>query len=145
MNLDEIKQAIPHRDPFLWVDEVLEITETKIRARKYLDPALALFAGHYPEFPILPGVIQCEMAFQASALLISKIVAVEDGKVPVVTRLNNTQFRRMVRPGETVEIEVEISERLNDVFFLTGKISVDGKVSTRLEFATTSAPLPQSG
>jgi 3-hydroxyacyl-[acyl-carrier-protein] dehydratase len=131
----QIKECIPHRSPFLWLDEVVELTDTRIHARKFLAPDLDVFQGHYPDFPVLPGVLQCEAAFQAGAVLISKLVAVDSGKVPVVTRLNNTQFRRLVRPGETIDIEVELTERLANAFFLKGRVSVDGKVSTRLEFA----------
>jgi 3-hydroxyacyl-[acyl-carrier-protein] dehydratase len=131
----QIKECIPHRSPFLWLDEVLELTDTRIHARKFLAPDLDVFQGHYPDFPVLPGVLQCEASFQAGAVLISKLVPVESGKVPVVTRLNNTQFRRLVRPGETIDIEVELTERLANAFFLKGRVSVDGKVSTRLEFA----------
>lgn len=138
MNIDEIKQAIPHREPFLWIDEVSLISEMSIKAHKTLRPEIDLFGGHYPEYPILPGVIQCEMCFQAAAILISKLVPTEDGKVPVVTRVNNVQFRKMIRPGETVEIDVTISERVSDVFFLNGKVSSGGKVTARLEFAVTT-------
>lgn len=140
MNRDEIQQCIPHRPPFLWLDEVVELTDRRIRCRKFLDPDLDLFQGHYPHFPVLPGVIQCEAAFQAGALLISKTATIAPGHVPVVTRLNNTQFRRLVRPGETLEIEVELTETLANAFFLSGKVSVGGKVSTRLEFACATAP-----
>ncbi len=139
MTCDEIQQAIPHRDPFLWLDEVVELTETKIHARKFLSPDLPLFAGHYPQFPVFPGVLQLEAAMQAGAVLISKMVTVAPGKVPVATRINNVQFRRMVRPGETLDIEVELTERLANAFFLTGKVSVNGQVSVRLEFACAAA------
>ncbi len=137
MNRDEIQQLIPHRPPFLWLDEVIEITEGRIHARKFLDPGLDVFAGHYPGQPLLPGVLQCEAAFQAAAVLIAKMELIEPATVPVVTRLNNTKFRRMVRPGQTLDIEVELTERLSNAFFLTGKISVDGKIATRLKFACT--------
>lgn len=135
MNQEEIQKCIPHRPPFLWLDEVTEITDSRIHARKYLDPELDVFAGHYPDYPVLPGVLQCEAAFQAAAVLISKLDAVADGQVPVATRLTNTKFRRMVRPGETLDIEVELTERLANAFYLTGKVSVDGQTATRLEFA----------
>ena len=59
--------------------------------------------------------------------------------VPVVTRQNETRFRRMVRPGETLEIEVELTETLGSAWFLKGKVSVDGQVAVRLEFACTAA------
>ena len=135
MNLDEIQQCIPHRPPFLWIDDVVEIGEQRIHARKYVDPNLDVFTGHYPNFPVLPGVLQCEAAFQAAAVLISKIDPPQAGLVPVATRLNNVKFRRLVKPGETLDIEVELTERLANAYFLRGKVSVDGQVATRLEFA----------
>jgi 3-hydroxyacyl-[acyl-carrier-protein] dehydratase len=141
MHLDEIKAAIPHREPFLWVDEVVELTESKIIAKKTLDPKIDLFAGHYPAYPILPGVIGCEMTFQAAAILMSKIAPVVEGKVPVVTRVNNVQFRKIMRPGQTVQIEAELTEKMGDVYLFNGKVLSEGKPATRLEFAVTVAPM----
>jgi 3-hydroxyacyl-[acyl-carrier-protein] dehydratase len=138
---DEIQSCIPHRPPFLWLDDVSEISETKIRASKHISPDLDVFRGHYPDFPVLPGVLLCEAAFQAGAVMISKLVAVKSGAVPVVTRLQNAQFRRMVRPGETIEIEVELTERLANAFYMKGKISVAGQAALRLEFACTEAAI----
>ncbi len=74
-------------------------------------------------------------------MLISRIVVTEAGQVPVVTRLNNVQFRRMIRPGETIELTAELTERLANAFYLKGKVTVDGKVTARLEFVCTAAPL----
>lgn len=139
LNRDEIQQLIPHRPPFLWLDEVVEMTETSLRARKTLNAELDVFRGHYPHFAVLPGVLQCEAAFQAAAVLIARAHPPGEGEVPVVTRLNNTKFRRMVRPGDTIDIEVKITERLANAYFLTGKVSVEGKTATRLEFACTLA------
>ena len=135
MNRDEIQQIIPHRPPFLWLDEVVELTDDRIKARLFLDPALDVFRGHYPDFPVLPGVLQCEAAFQAGAVLIAKTQTLEEGMVPVVTRQNNTKFRRLVRPGDTLDIEVQLTERLQNAFFLTAKRAVDGNITARLEFA----------
>ena len=142
MTTEEIQQCIPHRPPFLWLDEVVEMTDQRIVARKYIDPQLPVFQGHYPDFPVLPGVLQCEAAFQAAAILISKLEPVTGGEVPVVTRQNNTQFRRMVRPGETLTVEVDLTERLGKAFFLKAKVHVEGEVSARLEFACTAAAQP---
>ena len=138
MTLDDIKDAIPHRDPFLWLDEVTEISDTRIVARKHLPADLDLFRGHYPHFPILPGVIQCEAAFQAAAVLISRLLPAGSKVAPVVTRLNNVQFRSMVRPDQMIEMEVELTERLQNTFYLKGKVTCEGKVSCRLEFACTA-------
>lgn len=141
MNQTEIQNLIPHRDPFLWIDEVTEISESRIVARKQIAEDLDVFRGHYPHFPILPGVIQLEAAFQAGAILIAKTQDVGEGNVPVVTRVNNTRFRTMVRPGDTLDIEVELTEKLANAFFLTGRISAGGKVTVRLEFACAAAQI----
>ena len=141
MNIDEIQNLIPHRPPFLWLDEVVDISENTIHARKFLDPELPVFQGHYPGFPVLPGVLECEACFQAAAVLIAKMHPVEPGQVPVVTRQNNTRYRRLVRPGETLDIEVTLTEQLANAFFLSGKVSVEGQTSVRLDFAcTTTTP-----
>ncbi len=135
MNQDEIKQLIPHRDPFLWLDEVVEVTDSTIHARKYLPADLDVFAGHYPGNPVFPGVLQLETAMQAGAVLIAKSQPMDAGKVPVATRISDTKFRRMIHPGETMDIHVTLTEKLANAFFLTAKVSVDGKVATRLDFA----------
>jgi len=138
MDLQQIKSQLPHRPPFLWLDSVSELSEHKLVAHKHLSPELDVFQGHYPHFPVMPGVLMCEACFQAGALLIARIEPVRKGQVPVVTRVNNVKFRRMVRPDETIDIEVELSERLANAFFMTGKVSVDGQTAARLEFAATA-------
>ncbi len=139
LNRSQIEQLIPHRDPFLWIDEVIELTENRIVARKHISAELDVFRGHYPQFPILPGVLQLEAAFQAGAILIAKTQTIEAGQVPVVTRVNNTKFRQMVRPGDTLDIEVELTERLSNAYFLTAKVAVGGQTTVRLEFACATA------
>ncbi|MCA9041844.1 MAG: beta-hydroxyacyl-ACP dehydratase [Planctomycetaceae bacterium] len=143
MNLDDIKQLIPHREPFLWLDEVILQSNEGLVATKYIDPNLELFKGHYPNVPILPGVIQCEACFQAAAVFMAKQHPPGEGRVPVVTRQNETRFRRIVRPGETITIEIKLTEQLANAFFFTGKVSVEGQVAVRLEFAVADAPLPE--
>lgn len=139
MNRDDIQKLIPHRPPFLWLDEVTEVSESRIRARKFIAPDLPVFEGHYPGQPVLPGVLQLEAAFQAGAVLIATLGPVDPNRVPVVTRVNETKFRRMVRPGETLDIDVELKEKVANAYFLAGKVSVDGQVATRLEFACAAA------
>ncbi len=113
--------------------------ETHIHARTVVSEDLDVFRGHYPQFPVLPGVLQCEAAFQAGAVLIAQQIENDTEMVPVVTRLNNVQFRKLVRPGETLDIEIELTEQLANAFFLKGKVSVAGKVTVRLEFACALA------
>jgi len=141
MNIEEIQRCIPHRDPFLWLDTVMELTDTRIVATRFLAPDLPVFVGHYPQFPVFPGVLQCEACFQAGAILISQLIDSADPWVPVVTRQSNTQFRHMVRPGDTMQIDVELTERLSGAFFLKGRVTVEGRVTARLEFACAMASM----
>lgn len=138
---DQVLALIPHRDPFLWIDAADAVEESRIVARKWLSPDLPVFQGHYPGQPIFPGVLLCEIALQAGALLIAHRGEgdVPAGKVPVATRLNNVKFRQMVRPGETVVATVEIVERAGPAFFCTGKLTVAGKTAATVEFAVAVA------
>jgi 3-hydroxyacyl-[acyl-carrier-protein] dehydratase len=133
-----IEALIPHREPFLWLDEVLELSETLVRARKRVAEDLEIFQGHYPDFPVLPGVLLCEAVFQAGAVLIASGGDIPEGHVPVVTRQHETRFRRMVRPGEVLEIEARLDETLGGAWFLSGTVRVDGQVAVRLQFACTA-------
>ena len=144
---DEICRLIPHRDPFLWIDEVVEESEGRLVARKFVDPDLDVFRGHYPGRPVLPGVLLCEAAMQAGAVLVARVGvagqpyadSATPGRVPVATRMNNVKFRQMVRPGDTLEIEVALTERVANAFFLSARIGVAGKTAAQLEFACALA------
>lgn len=139
MNCQQILDAIPHREPFLLVDEIVQWEEKRIVCTKTFSGKEEFFAGHYPGFPLVPGVLLCEAAMQAGAILLSRHLAGTAGKVPVATRMNDVRFKRMVRPGETIRMEVDLNERLADAFFLTAKVTVDGKMAVRFEFACTAA------
>jgi 3-hydroxyacyl-[acyl-carrier-protein] dehydratase len=130
---------IPNRLPYLWVDEVLGVDERSIHTRKFVDPKLELFAGHYPNFPVFPGALQCECAFQASAILIAYLGVSTREKIPVVARANELKFKRMVRPGDMLDVHVQLENRMKDVFFLKGRILRDGEATTTLNFVTTAA------
>lgn len=139
MSLEKIKSAIPHREPFLLIDEVVEQDEQRIVCRKKFSGDEFWYAGHYPEYPITPGVILCEASMQAGAVLLSKFGDEKPGAVPVATRANNVQFRQMVLPGDSVKIEVELTERLADAFFMKAKVTSEGtgKLACRFDFACT--------
>ena len=139
MSRQEILDAIPHREPFLLVDEIVERTDTRIVCTKVFTADEYFFAGHYPGFPLVPGVLLCEAAMQCGAILLSGMFEDLDGKVPVATRMNDVRFKRMVRPDETVRMEIDLTERLSNAFFLKAKVTVDGKVAVRFTFACTAA------
>ena len=142
MNQDQIQAAIPHRAPMLLVDEVVELDESRIVCRKTFRDEEFFFQGHYPGHPLVPGVILCESAMQAGAVLLAKFVQGSEG-VPVATRLNDVKFKKMIRPQDTVQIEVTLQERLADAFFLQAKVTCDGKLAVRFDFACTIAKITQ--
>ncbi len=135
MTHQEILDAIPHRDPFLLVDEIVEQTEKRIVGTKTFSGKEWFFAGHFPGQPIVPGVLLCEAAMQCGAILMAHIFANAAGTLPVVTRMNDVRFKRMVAPGEKIVMEVELKERLANHFYLVARSTVEGKVALRLEFA----------
>lgn len=143
MTLEQIHQAIPHRPPMLLVDEIVEQDAQRIVCRKTFRAEEFFFQGHYPGHPLVPGVILCEAGMQAGAILLSQHVeAPEAGaapRVPVATRLNDVKFRQMVRPGDTIETEVVLNERLADAFYLSAKVRAAGKLAVRFDFACTLA------
>ena len=95
MNRAVIEASIPHRPPMLMIDEVVEQTDDHIVCRKTFSDQEYFFQGHYPETPIVPGVMLCEAAMQAGAVLLASFVEPGDGKVPVATRINNVRFKKV--------------------------------------------------
>ena len=139
MSTATIESAIPHRPPMLLVDEIVERAANKIVCRKSFTADEYFFQGHYPGQPLVPGVILCEAGMQAGAILLSSHVKDAEAGVPVATRMNNVKFKRKVLPGETIEMEVTLDERLADAFYLTAKVRCEGKMAVRFDFGCTLA------
>ena len=143
--LGEIFSKIPHRPPFLWVDRIIESGPEFIVAEKKIPEDLELFNGHYPGNPLLPGVLICEAIFQTGALLLAEMLEKDtngeqspgenDKKVPVLTKIRDARFKRPVRPGETIRLQVRLVDRLSSVCILKGSAEVDGKIAVKTEFS----------
>jgi 3-hydroxyacyl-[acyl-carrier-protein] dehydratase len=141
-----IEGIIPHRPPFLLLDEVVHADERNILCRYKIraeDELLSrVFAGHYPGFPLVPGVLLCEMMFQAAGVLLagrSSGVFSKDGGTPLLTRIRNAQFRRVVHPGEQVDIHASIDEEVAQACYMKGRVEVGGELAVRAEFACMRA------
>ncbi len=144
MTQPEILSAIPHRPPMLLIDEIAERDDQHIVCRKTFQASDHFVQGHYPSNPIVPGIVLCEAGMQAGAILLSQLANPSDDQVPVATRMNDVKFKRIVRPGETIEIDVYLQERLANAFFLTARITCGGKLAARFEFACALASIPES-
>jgi 3-hydroxyacyl-[acyl-carrier-protein] dehydratase len=125
--------VIPHRPPFLFVDRIVELRDDGLTAELVVDPAAGFFAGHYPGNPVMPGVLLCEALIQAGAVYIGRRDDLgADDRVPVLTRIGTAKFRRMVRPGETLTLEVRETGRAGPAVELSGKAMVAGKTAVTL-------------
>ena len=126
-------QYIPHRPPFLFVDKVIEEVDDTIKAEKFIDPDEPFFQGHYPDRPIMPGVLIFESIFQTGAIMMGKRIS-NEGKIPVLTRVNNIKLKHAVNPGDTLQIEVKLKDLVSSAAYMTGKASVNGTIAVSLEF-----------
>lgn len=135
----EILDRIPHRPPFLWVDSIIEQTEDSINTRKLIPADLDVFKGHYPDHPIMPGVLLCEAIFQSGAILMSCLLESghfdTKGTIPVLTRIEGAKFKRPVGPGDSIDITVKLKETISSVTFMKGTLRVGGKVAVQVDFS----------
>jgi 3-hydroxyacyl-[acyl-carrier-protein] dehydratase len=136
-----IPDAIPHRGPMLLIDAVVAYDQDHIVCRKTFRADEHFLQGHFPGDPIVPGVILCECALQAGAVLLAQRPAGSAG-VPLATRLDQVRFRRVVRPGETIEIDVHLRDQVSQAYYLDARIRCGGQMAARMEFACTLAPRP---
>ncbi len=134
-----ILASIPHRPPFLFIDSIQSWTDEEIVCEYVFKKDEYFFKGHYPNSPIVPGVILCEAAMQAGAIFTSKILDSEtaQGKVPVVGRMNDVKFRSIVRPGQRVELRVTFKERMATAYIFKAKVSCESKTAVTFDFIVT--------
>jgi len=147
MNIDpRVTALIPHRPPFLWIDRIISYEEGSMVAEKTIPEDLDIFKGHYPEHPILPGVILCEALFQTGALLIARMLQDEQNiplGVPVLTRIGGARFKRPVGPGSIIQMQVNLKEKVAGSWFLKGILRVKEKIAVQIDFSCTMTTMLQ--
>ena len=128
---------MPQREPFLFVDRVVEVTDSSIQTEKQIKVDEPFFAGHFPNRPIMPGVLICEAVFQSSSILMRKRAGTssDDGRIPLITRIANVKLKRVVLPGDLMEVEVKLKEVLGQAAYMSGKVKVEGETVLTVEFS----------
>jgi 3-hydroxyacyl-[acyl-carrier-protein] dehydratase len=139
LDIQDILRILPHRFPLLLVDRIIHITRTKrIVAIKNVTINEPFFAGHFPEHPIMPGVLVVEAMAQAGAVLLLIEVPKRDDKLLVFTGIERARFRRPVTPGDQLRIEVDVlawrgtAGRMQGKAYVGDKLACEAIVTCRL-------------
>lgn len=136
--LETILANIPQREPFLFIEKIVDRTENSITTSKLLTGNEDFFKGHFPGAPVFPGVLMCEAVFQTGALLMAlKGQSANESKKALVTRIQGAKFKNMAKPGDELMITVAFVEMLANAAFMKGKITANGKNIMSIEFAAT--------
>ena len=132
MDIVEIMKVLPHRYPFLLVDRVIEREEgKKIVAIKNVTINEPFFQGHFPEFPIMPGVLIVEAMAQVAGLM---VMSKDSDSLPLFASIDNVKFKTPIKPGDQIRFEVEVIKIKGNFVRTAGKALVDGKVAAEAEF-----------
>mgnify|MGYP001036487557 CR=1 FL=1 len=136
-NKEQIKELIPHREPFLLIDEINEMEPGKrVLATTYIKEEDFWFKGHFPDYPVTPGVLMIEMLAQAGAAAMLALPE-NKGKIGLFAGIDKAKFRRQVVPSDVLKLEVEIIKVKGPIGVGQGTVTVDGKkaVTAEITFA----------
>ncbi len=129
LDINEIQKVLPHRYPFLLVDSILELEPQKrIVGLKNVTITEPWFAGHFPGYPIMPGVLIVEAMAQTGGVLLLRDVPDRDRKLVLFTAIEEAKFRRPVLPGDQLRLELEVLALRNTVCKMRARATVDGKL-----------------
>jgi len=140
MDLEGIKQLIPHRYPFLLVDRIEQLDERSIQGIKNVTADEPYFAGHFPNYPIMPGVLILESIAQTCCVMLMHNNPELRTRTPLFLAVENARFRRPVRPGTTLRLFGETVNRKGNIWKLRGRAEVEGEVACTMDFLAGFGP-----
>jgi 3-hydroxyacyl-[acyl-carrier-protein] dehydratase len=145
IDIDEVMRRIPHRYPFLLVDRAYGyVPHTSIVGVKCVTINEPYFVGHFPNKPVMPGVLQIEAIAQTGGVLMSKTLDVDITRHTILfMAVDGVRFRRPVVPGDVLEMPVEVTMARRNIFKFKGRALVNGEVACEAEFAAMKGELPQ--
>lgn len=133
LDINEIQRFLPHRYPFLLVDRIIEIEPERIVGIKNVTRNEPFFAGHFPDFPVMPGVLIVEAMAQTAGVLVLKSIPDRDSKLVLLVAIENARFRKPVVPGDTLRLEMTVLKRKASVAKMAGRATVDGQLVAEAE------------
>ena len=133
LDIDEIQKYLPHRYPFLLVDRILEMEPERVVGIKNVTFNEPFFTGHFPDFPVMPGVLIVEAMAQTAGVQVLSTMPDRHKKLVLLVAIENARFRRPVRPGDTLRMEMAVIKRKASVAKFAGKATVDGQVVAEVE------------
>ncbi|MDR2094103.1 MAG: 3-hydroxyacyl-ACP dehydratase FabZ [Treponema sp.] len=139
-NTDDIGALLPHREPFLFVDEIISADEKLIRARHVFSEREFFFKGHFPLYPVVPGVILIETMAQSGGAGLRKQGIIGEKALFFLATVDKVKFRRQVRPGEEVRSEIENLRVSPRMIKQAGKAFVGGELAAEAEWMCLVQP-----
>jgi 3-hydroxyacyl-[acyl-carrier-protein] dehydratase len=132
--MNEIEQLLPHRTPFLFVDELVEVSKEKIIAKHIFTESEFFFMGHFPEYPVVPGVILVETMAQSGGAGLRKLGVLGGDDLFFLASVDKVKFRRQVRPGDEVRSEIENLRVSSRMIKQSGKCYVGEELAAEAEW-----------
>jgi 3-hydroxyacyl-[acyl-carrier-protein] dehydratase len=148
MDIQEILRTLPHRYPIIMIDRVLEVEASKrIVALKNVSINEPVFSGHFPGYPVMPGVLILEALAQAAAIL--AIFTWGDTRpkdfIYYFAGIDHARFKRPVEPGDQLQLEVDYKRELRGIVFFKAQALVQGQVACEADLMCAYRPMPKAG